>query len=347
MRILWKKYYLLPALLLSAVLALFFTSKTVSVSAISLGDSYGTIVPTSASHLDYANTTIPATIADNQALFTGLPMNTWFTHLNITLEETVPANSLFSFTVYYRMVSLGSYVTPNIQYAGLTPRAAWNKLSETCFAPEGMPTSYATGTPQQYSSDFSCTIVAISNVDLKIVITEEDTLFLNFRTTASDSSGLVMVSPVNYRTLNNNALTDDDRTWLQSVMPAGSSTADIESAAEAALDSQTEAEREELQTAQSEAEDDAQSSADNAEDTGTTLLKAFTDFVAAVKNTDATNCNIDMDMGNLDLGVVNLCQLSPPPAFQSLASIVLIGFCVPLSLATGRKVIALFRSFQT
>ena len=97
--------------------------------------------------------------------------------------------------------------------------------------------------------------------------------------------------------------------------------------------------------------DDAQGSADDsqsdAEDTGTTLLTAFTSFVNALTNANPSNCNIDMDLGNLDMGVVNFCQLNPPAGFTTLSSIFLILFCVPLSIATARKVISLFRSFQS
>lgn len=99
-----------------------------------------------------------------------------------------------------------------------------------------------------------------------------------------------------------------------------------------------------------QASDDADSSSNlsqqQAEQTGTTLLKAFTDFVGALTNARPSNCNLNMDLGNLDMGVVNLCSLSPPPVFQTIASIFMILFCVPLSIATARKVISLFRSFQ-
>lgn len=85
----------------------------------------------------------------------------------------------------------------------------------------------------------------------------------------------------------------------------------------------------------------------SAENTGTTLLQAFTAFVGALTSATPSNCNLDMDLGNLDMGVVNLCSLSPPAGFSALASIFLILFCVPLSIATARKVITLFRSFQS
>lgn len=103
--------------------------------------------------------------------------------------------------------------------------------------------------------------------------------------------------------------------------------------------------RDDLTDQQQDISDDADDSAQQAETTGTTLLGAFSSFVGALTNASPTNCVIDMDMGNLDLGEVDLCQLSPPQPIPTIASIMLIAFCVPLSLATATKMINLFRSF--
>lgn len=103
--------------------------------------------------------------------------------------------------------------------------------------------------------------------------------------------------------------------------------------------------RDDLTDQQQDISDDADDSAQQAETAGTTLLGAFSSFVGALTNASPTNCVIDMDMGNLDLGEVDLCQLSPPQPIPTIASIMLIAFCVPLSLATATKMINLFRSF--
>ena len=105
--------------------------------------------------------------------------------------------------------------------------------------------------------------------------------------------------------------------------------------------------RSDIESQSEQTSSDASDSQADAENTGSTLLQAFTAFVSALTNAIPSNCNIDMDLGNLDLGVVNFCQLQPPPGFTTLSSIFMILFCVPLSLATARKVISLFRSFQT
>lgn len=104
--------------------------------------------------------------------------------------------------------------------------------------------------------------------------------------------------------------------------------------------------RSDMSNQQNSVDSGSDSSQQAAESTGTTLLAAFSSFVTAITSARPSNCRIDMDMGNLDLGLVDFCQLSPPPAFQTLSSIFLILFCVPLSFSTARKVISLFRSFQ-
>lgn len=108
-----------------------------------------------------------------------------------------------------------------------------------------------------------------------------------------------------------------------------------------------EQDRDNIEQASDDADASADSSQQQAEATGSTLLQAFSDFVDALTSASASDCNINFNiMDRIRGGTVNLCSLSVPPAVQTIASLVLIGFCVPLSIATARKVIELFRSFQ-
>lgn len=99
--------------------------------------------------------------------------------------------------------------------------------------------------------------------------------------------------------------------------------------------------------AQSDASTGSSSSGQQAQNRGSTLLQAFTSFVNAITSASPSNCVINADIGDFEMGNVDLCSLSPPPAVQTISSILLIGFCVPLSLSTARKMISLYRSFQT
>lgn len=113
-----------------------------------------------------------------------------------------------------------------------------------------------------------------------------------------------------------------------------------------AMNEKDDEDRDNIEQQSSTASSDSDSSAQDAEQAGTTLLGAFSAFVNALTNASPSNCVLDMDLGNLDMGNVDLCQLSPPAGFQAIASVFMILFCVPLSIATARKLISLFRSFQ-
>ena len=98
--------------------------------------------------------------------------------------------------------------------------------------------------------------------------------------------------------------------------------------------------------AQDTANTDADTSSEQAESSGSTLLQAVTSFIGALTGSSASNCVINANIGDFQMGNVDLCQLSPPPAFQIISSLMVIGFTVPLSIALAKKMIGLFRSFQ-
>lgn len=98
--------------------------------------------------------------------------------------------------------------------------------------------------------------------------------------------------------------------------------------------------------AQSDANTGAEDAGQQAEDSGTSLLQAFIDFVGAITGASPSNCVISANMGNLDLGNIDLCQISPPPAFQVISSIILVGFFVPLAVAGANLFLSTVRSFQ-
>lgn len=113
------------------------------------------------------------------------------------------------------------------------------------------------------------------------------------------------------------------------------------------LQQQREEDKQDMQDAQGDASTDGADSQSQATGQGQTLLQAFISFVQAITSASPGNCNLDMDTGFIDFGTVNLCSLNPPPAFQVISSIVVIGFAVPLSINASKKMIELFRSFQT
>lgn len=112
------------------------------------------------------------------------------------------------------------------------------------------------------------------------------------------------------------------------------------------LNDKDDEDRSNIESQSSEADSDSSSSSEQASQQGTTLLGAFTAFVSALTNASPSNCRLLLDIGRFEAGSVDLCSLDPPSGFSVIASIFLIIFCVPLSVATAKKVISLFRSFQ-
>lgn len=93
---------------------------------------------------------------------------------------------------------------------------------------------------------------------------------------------------------------------------------------------------------------DNQSTSDigGTEDSNTTsLIGLFSSFVSALSSASATNCNINGDMGNIDLGTLNLCRDNPPAIVQIIGSIFLIAIFVPLAYFLVKRIISEVRSF--
>lgn len=81
--------------------------------------------------------------------------------------------------------------------------------------------------------------------------------------------------------------------------------------------------------------------------TGTaSLISTIGSAVSAITSASPTNCVINGNMGNFDMGQIDLCS-NPVPAFvQIISSLILILITVPLCIVMFNRFIGLFRSFQ-
>lgn len=81
--------------------------------------------------------------------------------------------------------------------------------------------------------------------------------------------------------------------------------------------------------------------------TGTaSLISTIGSAVSAITSASPTNCLINGNMGNFDMGQIDLCS-NPVPAFvQIISSLILILITVPLCIVMFNRFIGLFRSFQ-
>lgn len=138
---------------------------------------------------------------------------------------------------------------------------------------------------------------------------------------------------------------DDQKQYLQTIEQLLRGISQNSDAGQV-LERQRQEDEDNLNQAQEDADTAGSDSSAEADTQGQSLLQAFISFVGAITNASPSNCNINGNMGRMNLGTINLCAISPPPAFQVISSIVVIGFCVPLSMAAASKMVSLFRSFQ-
>ena len=101
--------------------------------------------------------------------------------------------------------------------------------------------------------------------------------------------------------------------------------------------------RTDLQNTSGNAQSDASSAASSIDNAKTSLLTVIGNFVNIVINPPASNCVIDGDMGNMDLGDIDLCQLSLPPAFAVIGSLLIIGFIIPFAYSLIMTVLSMLK----
>lgn len=266
------------------------------------------------------------------------------TAISFGLNDTLPANSLFNFSVRYLTVNYQHAVEYRGQQAG-----NFYLLNSDCNAIADTLNGGVT-----YTSGYVCTYWGYVD-SAKTFLSINPSVYFNVPMIVQTSRKLNVVALVTESGGGGSSgLTQSDKDWLQgqiqSVVNSNNSgnTAINNVASEIQeMNERAEAEREEMQDNQEDLSDSAEDSSAAAESTGQSLLAAFTGFVNAITNADATNCTIPGNLGHFNMGNLNLCRDNPPALVQTIGSIFMILFFVPLSYATATKVIALFRSFQT
>lgn len=267
------------------------------------------------------------------------------TAVQFALNDTLAANSLFTFSVRYLT---NSYAMP-IEYRGqvggnfILLNSSCNTIAETTDSAGVDFTSGYTCTYWGYNSSNLTYLTINPSVYFQVPMIVQTSRKLNVVQLVTESGGG-----------GSSGLTQADKEWLQNqiqqvVTSNNSGNTAINNVASEIeeMNERAEAEREEMEDNQDDLSDSAEDSAAEAESTGQTLLAAFTGFVNAIANADATNCTIPGNLGHFNMGNLNLCRDNPPALVQTIGSIFMILFFVPLSYATATKVISLFRSFQS
>lgn len=105
-------------------------------------------------------------------------------------------------------------------------------------------------------------------------------------------------------------------------------------------------EEEATQEASDQSQDAGDSSSSDAEQGSSSLISAIGGFVNAITSASPSNCNINGDMGNFDMGSIDLCANPVPTFVQIISSLVLIAICIPFAIIMFNRFIGMFRSFQ-
>lgn len=88
------------------------------------------------------------------------------------------------------------------------------------------------------------------------------------------------------------------------------------------------------------------SSESSAEAATSSLISVIVGFVNVITNAQATNCKINMNTTQLQVGEIDLCANPVPSYVQIIGSLILICAVIPLAIILFNRFIGLFRSFQ-
>lgn len=89
------------------------------------------------------------------------------------------------------------------------------------------------------------------------------------------------------------------------------------------------------------------SSSSSAQSGSASLLNVIGAFASIITSAQPTNCNINGNMGNLNIGQIDLCANPVPSFVQIIGSIILVCLVIPFVVIMFNRFISIFRSFQS
>lgn len=102
--------------------------------------------------------------------------------------------------------------------------------------------------------------------------------------------------------------------------------------------------RDNLESQSTSTDQQANTATQSAENTGTTLFAAFTQFFNALTNVSGSSCVLPtMQVYSLDLGQMDLCTFDIPPQIMALVSIGMVFIIVPLGIHLVKRMINLYK----
>lgn len=294
-----------------------------------------------------SETFTPYNVIDNQTFFSGTNYTGNFTTsyfvTSFTSSNKIPANSIFRFSLSFQFAGQGLDRPYKLSsdFFNINTNSTYDAqiLDYSC------SDSVAHFDSGSSVWNLLCNFTGFTDTDMTSF-----RLYFNLSAGNNGTNTVVVVgsnvSKFKWFNLNFDALNQNDRDWLSDDFLEAMTDAIAEGQKQANEDVKDQTE---TQTQQSESTSNTEGS--SSETQGQTLLQAFSSFVSAITNVQpAQNCDLDVDFTGYAPGLqttIDLCELSPPAGLTFIGSILLILFCVPLSISTVRKLISLFRSFQT
>lgn len=276
--------------------------------------------------------------------------------LGVNSNNKIPAGSLFAFT-------LRAYTSSNnegLSFNAFDPGSGWILLNQHC-------TNLKTTTINsiQQPMDISCTFWGYTSNDITLSLLLNGTMNFPYAT-----GRVYSTASINYVKLNSESgaagLTETElngqfRQWLGDqlgymynqradildaidqlavlLQTQNSSQADVKDAIDDLVEKQEQQQQQEQQdrddlTEQaSDISSDGESAGSQVTNASGNLMNIITTFIGIIANPNRSDCTINADMGHMNLGNIDLCQLSVPPAISTIATVLMIGVIIPVVIS--------------
>lgn len=303
-------------LILTIIMALIF-GKNVSALEIQGGREYN--ITSGWISADNESGKINGSQQNADFIINNINADLYYTNLYLVFNQVVPANSILHLTATINVYTDQATGNPGIQYQGFD-LGGFTILHDSCTQPNtNLVYRSSGGTMMQ----LVCDILAFNNQDVSTSRSQLNNRIFRITGPSPIQANLqaqLIFSDLRSRKINFNGLTEDDRQWLESVMPSGSSTADIESAIESARED----EKEEYEQQQEEVDSGADDAGEEADQATSNLIDTASSIIEVIRDTPATNCNIRIQTNNFDTGNINLCDKVPQAVRTTISAIIVI-----------------------
>lgn len=254
-----------------------------------------------------------------------------FNHLYIYSEQDIPANSLVSLDITYTYHS--NTYSSNMYYYGLAFRDSRPLLYDSCSNINN--SDYIIPGQAQAIGTFTCHYVFHQSSPSHIIESVPGSHIV-VPVAGWQNSGEyfnIVIHQPKVSVLTNDGLSDDDRTWLENVLSTtGGEVSQVvqELQEQKAQDQQ---DRQDLENQQSDTEDSGEEAGQQISNASGNLITIIGNFFNILQHPNTSDCTIDGDMGHMDLGQIDLCQLPVPPAIGVIATILMIGVIIPVVIS--------------